>query len=75
MLCWFLLCNEMIQLYVSVYPLPLEALSTPSSSHLPRSSQNTKLSCLCYTAGSHELFISHISSDQLLIRVRLFATP
>ena len=29
MLCWFLLGNEMIQLYVSVYPLPLEALSHP----------------------------------------------
>ena len=29
--------------------------------HPPRSPQNTKLSSLCYTAGSHQLYVLHIS--------------
>ena len=48
MLCQFLLCTEVDQLYVYVGPLPLESPSRPSSPpHLSMSSQSTKLSPLC----------------------------
>ena len=50
MLCQFLLCNSVNQLYV--YPL---LLSLPSPPQPSRSSQSTKLSSLCYTAASHQL--------------------
>ena len=43
----FLLCNKVNQLYVYMYPFPLEPHSHPS-----RSSQNTELSSLCYAAAS-----------------------
>jgi len=50
-LCSFQLYNEMYQLYVYMYPLPLGPLSLPSS-HPLRSSRSTELSFLCYTAAS-----------------------
>jgi len=39
MRCWFLLYNNMNQLYVYIYPLPLEPPSHPFLSHPSRSSQ------------------------------------
>ena len=57
MLCQFLLYNEVNQLYVYLYPLPLGPPSHPSPSHPSRSLQSTKLSSLCYAAGSHQLSI------------------
>ena len=54
MLCQSLLYNKVNQLYVYIYPFPLEPTSTPSNPS--RSSQSTKLSFLCYTAGFYQLF-------------------
>ena len=55
MLCQFLMYNEVNQLYVYIYPLPLGPPSYPC-----RSSQSTRLSSLCYTAASHQLFVVHM---------------
>ena len=43
----FVLYNEVNQLYVYIYPLPLEPLSHPAPSHPSRSSQSAELSSLC----------------------------
>ena len=53
--CQFLLYNEVNQLYVYLYPFPLGPSCHPPS-HPSRLSQSTRLSSLCYTAGSHQLF-------------------
>ena len=61
MLCQFLLHNKVNQQFVYLYPLSLGPPSQPHPlSHLSRSSQSTKLSYLCYTAGSHQLSILHM---------------
>ena len=60
MLCWFLLYNNMNQLYVYIYPLPLEPPSHPPTSHPSRISQSTKLSSLCCIAASHQLSTLHM---------------
>ena len=52
MLCQFLLCREVNQLYVKYIP-PFINLPSPPPSHLSRSSQSIELSFLCFTAGSH----------------------
>ena len=49
MLSWFLLYNEVNQLYVYIYPLPLGPPSHPPS-HPSRSSQGSKLSSLVYSS-------------------------
>ena len=56
-LCYFLLYNEVNQLYVIsksgyLYPLPLGP-PPPPPSHPSRSSQSTKLSFLCFIACFH----------------------
>ena len=48
-----LLYNNMNQLSIYIYPLPLELPSHPPPSHLSRSSQSTELSSLCCIAASH----------------------
>ena len=61
MLCQILLQNEVNQLHVYIYPLPLEPVSHhPALSCPSRSSQSTKLSNLCCTADSHQLSILHM---------------
>ena len=67
MLCWFLLCNTVNQLYVYIYPLPVEPL--PPLSHPSRSSQSTKLDSLCYIAASDSVqFSRSVISDSLQLR-------
>ena len=56
MLCQFLLYNNVNQLYVYIYLLPLEPPCHTPPSHPSRSSQSTRLSSLCYAATSHYLF-------------------
>ena len=58
MLCQFLLYNKVNQLYVNIYPIPLEP---PYDPHIPPlwASQSTELSSLCCTAASHQLAILH----------------
>ena len=51
MLCWFLLCNEVKQPRVCIYPL--SSTSPPHHPHPSRSSQSTELDSLCYIAASH----------------------
>ena len=53
----------MNQLYVCIYPLPLEPSFHPYPS---RSSQSTVLSSPCYTAASHWLYILHTTVDMCL---------
>ena len=54
MLCWFLLYNEVNQLYAHMYPLPLRPLCrSPTLCQPSRSSQSTEQSSQCFTAGSH----------------------
>ena len=53
MLCSFLLCNEVHQLYVYIYLLPLGPLFHLPPSHPSKSSQSSELSSLHYTVGSH----------------------
>ena len=57
-LCNFLLYNEVSQLCVHTYPLPLEPPSHPSPAHPSRLSQSTELSFLCYAAASHYQSVS-----------------
>ena len=57
-LCWFLLYNKVNQLYVYIYSLPFEPL-VQNPLHSSRSSQNTELSSLCYTAVLHKPSILH----------------
>ena len=53
----FWLYNKVYQLYINIYPLPLEPPSfpLPNLTH-PRSSQSTELSSRCYLATFHYLF-------------------
>ena len=51
-LCWFLLYNIVNQLYIYIYPLPLQSPSYPS-----RSSQSTELSSLCCTVALRNLWM------------------
>ena len=55
MLCYVLLSNEVNQAYAHIYPLYFGLPSHPTTRPLTRSpcrsSQSTKLSCPCYTAG------------------------
>ena len=60
MLCQFLLYSKVSQLYVYMYPLPLELPSHPPHPILSGSSQSTALSFLCCTAASHQLTILHV---------------
>ena len=57
MLCWFLLYNEVNQLYIHIYPL-LEPPSHPPNLTL-LGHHRAELTVL-YTAGSHQLIISHM---------------
>lgn len=57
-----MLYNNVNQLKVYMYLLPLEPPSHPHPSQPPRSSQNAELSSLCYTVGSH--FKSYIFSSR-----------
>ena len=47
---WFLLFNEVNQLYVYIYPLPLEPPSYLCPIPHPRLSQNPRMGSLCYVA-------------------------
>ena len=47
------LSNKVNQLYVYIYPFPLESPSFSPPLHPSRSPQSTKLSILCYIAASH----------------------
>ena len=58
MLYYFLLYNKVNQLYVYIYSLPFEPL-VQNPLHSSRSSQNTELSSLCYTAVLHKPSILH----------------
>ena len=59
MLCWFLPYNNLNQLWLYIYPLPVEPPSPPPI-HPSGSSQSGRLSSLCYIATSHWLSISHM---------------
>ena len=76
----FLLYN-VNQLYIYIYPLPLEPLSRFLRSHPSRSSESTELSSLWYTAAPHWWSISHVAlcicqccCCAVLSRVWLFLT-
>ena len=56
--CFRMLCfsctNKVNQLFVYIYPLPLESPSNPCPQCQPsRSSQSAELNSLCYAAASH----------------------
>ena len=55
MLCSLLLYNNVNQLYVYTYPLPVEP-----PSHSSRLSQSSELSFLCYTAAPHQLSVLYL---------------
>ena len=55
MSCSFLLYTSVNQLYVHIYPLPVEPPSLSS-----RSLQSTELSSMCYTAAPHLLSILYL---------------
>ena len=59
MLCQFLLSNMVSQLYICIYPLPLEPPLHPPC-HPSRSSQSTEQNSLCFPAGSHQQSILHM---------------
>ena len=52
-------CKELHQLYGIYLPSLLDSPPMPPSHH-SLSPQSTDLSCLCYTTGSHQLYISHM---------------
>ena len=52
--------SELNHLYVYIHPLPVGYFLTPPASHPSRSPQSTQLSSLNYTAGSHQLSVSHM---------------
>ena len=61
MVCQFLLCNKVNQLYVYIYPhIPSLLSFPPSLSHPSRWSQSTELISLCYAAASPQLSILHL---------------
>ena len=79
MLCQFLLYNEVDQLYV--YVCVYISLSSrvfvplsPTPSYTPRSSESTKLSFLCLTAGSHQLSFLHIIVYMSVLTSQFFPT-
>ena len=51
--CSFLLYNEVNQLYVYIFPIPLEPPSNLPSSYFSCSSQSTQLSSLCNKTAFH----------------------
>ena len=58
MLYYFLLYNEVNQLYVCLYPLrPGPPSHAPHPTHLGRHRAPTELSFLCFIARSHSLSI------------------
>jgi len=81
MLCWFLLHNEVNQLYVYVYISPPSWTSLPPPFHPSQSPQSTELSYLFYTAGSYKLlytsvqFSRSVMSDSLRAHESQHARP
>ena len=57
------------QLYVYIHPLGLEPPSHLSPFHSSRSSQNTQMSSLCYTAAANLLSILYILHGSIYVYV------